>query len=172
MSTALTLANLAIVAVLLARDWGHRRVTLFALLRPLVLSAVVIPFVMPGWDLTGNGLLLELATVVAGAALGVFACLFMRVSVDANGQSWTDAGWAYALVWLAIAAARQAFIYGCQHWFTRDLGMFLVDNRISVNAFADAIMLLTLTTVVANRAAILIRGRLAANPRSVAVAAG
>lgn len=172
MATALTLGNLAIVAVLLARDWGHRRVTLFALLRPLLLSAVVIPFVMPGWDLTGNGLLLELATVVAGAALGAGACLFMRVSVDANGQAWTDAGWAYAVVWVAIVAARQAFIYGCQHWFTRALGMFLVDNHISVDAFADAIMLLTLTTVVGNRAAILIRGRLAPKRVPAVVTAG
>lgn len=170
--SALTLANLAIVALLLARDWGHRRATLFALLRPLLLSAVVIPFVMPGWDFTGNGLLLELATVVVGAALGVCACLFMRVSADASGQVWTDAGWAYATVWVLIAAARQVFIYGCQHWFTRDLGLFLVNNRISVDAFADAVMLLTLTTVVANRAAILIRGRLSARPAALAVATG
>ncbi|MFE9689630.1 hypothetical protein [Micromonospora sp. NPDC005806] len=160
MSTALTLANLAIVAVLLARDWGHRRVSLLALLRPLLLSAVVVPFVMPGWDLTGNGLLLELATVAAGALLGVLASSFMRVTVDATGRAWTDAGLAYVAVWIAIAASRQAFIYGCQHWFTRDLGAFLVGNRISVNAFADSIMLLTLTTVVANRLAILIRSRL------------
>lgn len=48
MSTAITLANLAIVALVLARDLGHRRATMFALLRPLLLAAVVIPFVMSG----------------------------------------------------------------------------------------------------------------------------
>lgn len=160
MSSALTLVNLAIVAVVLLRDWGHRRVTVWALLRPLLLAAVIIPFVMPGWDLTGNGVLLELAAIAVGALLGVLVSALMRVSVDGNGQAWTDAGFGYAAAWIVVTGARQAFIYGCQHWFTRDLGMFLIDNRISVNAFADAIMFLTLTTVVANRLAILVRARL------------
>jgi len=159
MSTALTLLNLAIVAVLLARDWGHRRVTLLGLLRPLLLAAVIVPFVMPGWDLTGNGLILAVAAAVVGAVLGVITCLFMRVAVDAAGQTWTDAGLAYAVAWIVIAAARQAFIYGCQHWFTRNVGVFLVDNHISVDAFADSIMLLTLGTMVANRLTILVRSR-------------
>ncbi|MFR9780600.1 hypothetical protein ACL02O_31695 [Micromonospora sp. MS34] len=169
MSTALTLLNLTIVAVLLARDWGHRRVTLLGLLRPLLLAAVVVPFVSPGWDLAGNGLLLEISAAVVGASLGVLSCLFMRVTVDNRGQMWTDAGVAYAVTWVAIAAARQVFIYGCQHWFTRDLGMFLINNHISVNAFADSIMLLTLATMIANRLTILMRTRLAAtaSPRTV-----
>ncbi|MGW5365307.1 hypothetical protein [Actinopolymorpha pittospori] len=162
MSTALTLLNLAIVAVLLVRDWGHRRVTLFGLLRPLLLAAVVVPFVSPGWDLTSNGLVLEVLAAVVGALLGVLSCLFMRVTVDTGGQRWTQAGVAYAVAWVAIAATRQVFIYGCQHWFTRDLGMFLIDNRISVNAFADSIMLLTLATMIANRLTILVRAHLAA----------
>ena len=86
---------------------------------------------------------------------------------------WTDAGVAYAVVWVVIAAARQVFIYGCQHWFTRDLGLFLIDNRISVNAFADSVMLLTLATMIANRLTILVRTRLAAAraPRQTAVPA-
>ena len=160
MSTALTLVNLAVVALLLARDWGHRRATLFALLRPLILSALVVPFVMPGWNFTGNGLLLELAAILIGAALGVLVCAFMRVSVDSTGQVWTDAGVPYASAWIVVALARQAFVYGCQHWFTVGLGRFLYGHHISVNAFADAIMFFMLSTVVANRLTILIRGRL------------
>lgn len=113
--------------------------------------------------MAGNGLLLELTATAVGALLGVLACLCMRVSTDATGQTWTDAGVAYAVVWVAITAARQLFIYGCQHWFTRDLGMFLINQHISVHAFADSIMLLTLSTVVANRLAILARGRVAAS---------
>src|SRR5690348_14774282 len=107
MSTALTLLNVAIVVLLLARDWGHRRVTLFGLLRPVILAAVVVPFVMPGWDLSGRGLLLILGTAVLGVALGLLTCAFMRVSVDASGQAWTDAGWPYAVAWVVIAGARQ-----------------------------------------------------------------
>jgi len=43
----------------------------------------------------------------------------------------------------------------------------LIDNRVSVNAFADPVMLLTLATMIANRLTILARTRLAAaGPRS------
>jgi hypothetical protein len=159
MSTPLTLLNLAIVGLLLARDLGHRRVNVLAMLRPLLLAAVIVPFVMPGWDMTGNGLVLELVTVATGAGLGLLACAFMRVSVDSSGQAWTDAGVGYAVVWVVIAALRQCIIYGAQHWFTKALGRFLFDNHISVTAFADSIMLFTLTTVIANRLAILARSR-------------
>lgn len=172
MSTALTVLNIAIVVVLLARDWGHRRITLFGLLRPLILAAVVVPFVMPGWDFTGRGLLLVVGAAVIGALLGILTCTFMRVSVDANGRGWTDAGIAYAVAWVVIAGARQLFIYGVQHWFTRDVGKFLVDNHISVNSFADAILLLTLGTMIANRLTILVRSRLAAAPATAALGNG
>ena len=158
MSAALTLLSLAIVALVLARDWGHRKVTMFALLRPLI-AVVIIPFVAPGWNATGHGLVLEIVALAAGIALGLLTFAFMKVSVDANGQAWTDAGYPYAAAWIVIAAARLIIIYGSQHWFTRDLGMFLVNNHISVNAFADSIIFLSIAPVVINRLAIVIRSR-------------
>jgi hypothetical protein len=158
-TTVVTVISLAVVVLVLARDWGHRRVTLFALLRPLI-GIAIIPFVAPGWDLSGRGLPLEAGGLVAGIALGLLAFAFMKVSVDASGQAWTDAGLPYAVIWIAIAAARLIVIYGSQHWFTQDLGMFLINNHISVNAFADSIIFLAIAPVVANRLAILIRVRM------------
>jgi hypothetical protein len=159
MSTALTLTSLAVVALVLLRDWGHRKVTLFALFRPLLAAVVIIPFVAPGWDFSGNGLALEAGSLLVGIALGLLAFAFMKVTVDGEGQAWTDAGFPYAAVWVTLAAGRQAFIYGCQHWFTRDLGLFLMNNRISIAAFADSVMFLALAPVAANRLAILLRSR-------------
>lgn len=159
MSIVLTLATLAIVAAILVKDWGHRRVTLLALVRPLVMAAVIVPFVMPGWDLSGSGLALEVGSLVAGASIGVLACSLLKVSVDKDGQAWTDAGYPYAIVWIVYAAARQLFIYGCQHWYSRDLGEFLIHNHITVAAFADSIMFLSLAPVVSSRLAILVRSR-------------
>ncbi|MBP2705045.1 hypothetical protein JOL79_14610 [Microbispora sp. RL4-1S] len=172
MSAALTLASLAIVAAVLIKDWGHRKVTPLGLLRPLLVAAVVVPFVMPGWDMSGSGLVLEIVGLLAGAAIGVLASSFLKVSVDENGQAWTDAGYAYAAVWIVYTAARQVFIYGCEHWYSRSLGMFLIDNHISVAAFADSIMFLSLAPVVSNRLAILIRSRrrAAAHPSARATA--
>jgi hypothetical protein len=170
-TTIVTVISLAVVALVLARDWGHRRVTLFALLRPLI-GIAIIPFVAPGWDLSGRGLPLEGGGLVVGVALGLLAFAFMRVSVDASGQAWTDAGLPYAATWIVIAAARLIVIYGSQHWFTQDLGMFLINNHISVNAFADSIIFLAIAPVVANRLAILIRVRMiTAGQRATAQAA-
>jgi hypothetical protein len=161
MSTVLTILSLAIVVLVLARDWGHRRVTLLALCRPLI-AVVIIPFVAPGWSAAGNGLLLEAAALVLGIAVGLLTFAFMKVSVDASGQAWTDAGYPYAVAWVVFTAARLIFVYGCQHWFTRQLGMFLVNNHVPLTAFADSIMFAFLAPVITNRLAIGIRSRLVA----------
>ena len=161
MSSALTIVSLAIVALVIARDWGHRRVTLFALCRPLI-AVIIVPFVAPGWSASGNGLLLEAAALVLGIAVGLGTSAFMKVSVDANGQAWTDAGYPYAAAWVVFTAVRLIFVYGCQHWFTRQLGMFLVDNHIALTAFADSIMFAFLAPVITNRLAIGIRSRVIA----------
>jgi hypothetical protein len=168
MSTVLTLISLATVALVLARDWGHRKVSLFALLRPLI-AVIIVPFVAPGWDLSGPGLPLEIGGLVAGVALGLVTMAFMRVSVDAGGQAWTDTGLPYALLWVVLAALRLILIYGTEHWFTQAVGMFLVNNHISVDAFADSIIFLAIAPVVANRLAILIRVRVISAGRRTTV---
>jgi hypothetical protein len=167
MSAVLTLVSLATVALVLARDWGHRKVSLFALLRPLI-AVVIIPFVAPGWDLSGPGLPLEIGGLVAGVALGVITMAFMTVSVDDSGQAWTDTGLPYAALWVALAALRLILIYGTEHWFTQAVGTFLVNNHISVDAFADSIIFLAIGPVVANRLAILLRVRLISGSRRAA----
>jgi hypothetical protein len=168
MSVALTVLSLAIVALVLARDWGHRKVTLFALLRPLI-GVIIIPFVAPGWTASGHGLVLEIAALAVGIALGLLTFAFMKVSVDASGQEWTDAGYPYAAAWIVIAAIRLILIYGTEHWFTRQVGTFLVNNHISVNAFADSIIFLSIGPVVVNRLAILVRIRTLSSARRVTV---
>lgn len=157
--SAITIVNLVIFAAVLIKDWGHNRVTLFAVMRPLLFSAVIVPFFLPKFDIGGGGLALEAASLAGGAAVGAFACALLRVSVDETGQGWYDAGYAYVVFWVVITALRQAFIYGCQHWFSRDLGRFLLENQISVAAFADSVLFFTLAMVITTRLGILIRSR-------------
>jgi hypothetical protein len=170
--SAITIVNLVIFAAVLIKDWGHNRVTLFAVFRPLLLSVVIVPFFLPKFDSGGGGggLALEAASLAGGVAVGAFACAMLRVSVDEDGKGWYDAGYAYVAVWVLITVLRQLFVYGCQHWFTRDLGRFLVENRISPAAFGDSILFFTLSVVVATRLGILLRSRLQA-ARMVSVVA-
>jgi hypothetical protein len=95
----------------------------------------------------------------------------MKVSVHASGQARTDAGYPHAAAWVVFTAARLIFGYGCEHWLTTDLGMFLGDHHIAVTAFADSIMFVFLAPVITNRLAIGIRSRLiAGHGRSAAPA--
>jgi hypothetical protein len=82
---------------------------------------------------------------------------------------WTDAGYPYAAAWIVIAAVRLILIYGTEHWFTLAVGTFLVNNHISVDAFADSIIFVSIGPVVVNRLAILVRSRTIAPAQRVTV---
>ena len=141
------------------------------ILRPFIVTVLVVPFVMPGLDLHGTGLLLELAGVVAGVGLGVSAALFVRVEPDpGTGSLVTVAGAAYAAVWVVVGAARLLFVYESSNSvsFGRALGSFLITNHISVTALADSIMFVGFAMLVANRAVLFRRSR---GLRAAAIAA-
>src|SRR5580700_3406564 len=105
-----------------------------------------------------------MSTALTVVSLAVVALLlafaFIRVSVDENGQAWTDAGYPYAAIWIGFTALRLLFVYGVEHWFTHSVGVFLIDNHINVNAFAYSIIILFLAPVVSNRLCILVSSRM------------
>jgi hypothetical protein len=74
-----------------------------------------------------------------------------QVQRGCRRQAWTDTGLPYTVIWVALAAVRLTLIYGTEHWFTRAIGKFLVNNHISVNAFADSIIFVAIAPVIANR---------------------
>jgi hypothetical protein len=99
--TSVLIVTLVILAMVLISDLGTRRVGPFRLIRPFIAAAAVVPFYLKGVVTSGHGLLLEVAGVVAGLALGVLAAGCMRVSRDrATGavisHSWT---W-HAAIWI------------------------------------------------------------------------
>ena len=172
MSITLWTANLLIPVAVLGVDLGRRRLTVMRILRPFVITAVVLPFVMPGIDLHGAGLLIEVAAVAAGLLLGAGTVMFMRVERDpGTGSLWTVAAAPYAAGWIAIALARLAFSYESENSaaFERALGQFLTGNHISVTALADAIMFVGFAMMIATRGALLLRSR---RPRPAGAASG
>jgi hypothetical protein len=161
MSLSLWLLNLLVPVAVIVVDFGRRSLSLMRIIRPFIITAVVVPFVAPGLDLHGNGLLLEIAGIVAGALLGIGTTLLVRVERDDSDGTVTTAGVPYVLAWAAFAAARIAFIWESSHSvsFGRALGSFLIGNHIGVSALADAIMFLGFAMMIGNRGALLLRSR-------------
>jgi len=147
--------NLVILVTVLLSDYGKRPVTTMRLIRPFVTAAAIIPFFFTGLQISGYGLLIEVAGVVAGLALGVLAASLMRVTADpATGRAATLAGKPYALFWIVIVAARIYFTYGAQHVFPVQLGQWMYANHITANGLTAALIFFSISMLFGRTAAL------------------
>lgn len=126
----------------LGRD---RPVTRVRPVLPLLVAVALVPLCIRSLALRGTGLTIELAGIMAGFVGGFTALSLIRVrrggrSGADRGRPVSRAGRAYALVWIAVFAARAVFSYGCVHWFPVQLAEWRVAHHIDAGVIPDGLV--------------------------------
>lgn len=164
--TQALIINAIVIFVVLESDLGpHRRVTRFRIFRPLVTGLLIVPFFLTGIAGTGVGLALEVGLAVAGALVGLLSATQMRVyRSPRTGGAATRAGVGYALVWIAVGAARVILAYGSEHWFGASLGSWLARHHTDPGALTDSLIFMAVAMVITRVLVMGLRARRHAAP--------
>ena len=172
LTEALIINGAVLIAVLEGDLGSHRKIGRLRILRPFITVAVVIPIFIDRPVTHGNGLLVELAGVAAGLFCGLVAIALIKVyRSPQTGKPVTAAGLPYAMIWIAVVAARTAFSIGATHWFPVQLDQWSFAHQVTGAAITDGLIFMAITMVLVRTAALAGRSRRLPAPSAAPVAA-
>jgi hypothetical protein len=158
LTNALIVNGLVLFAVLEADLGPARKLGRFRILRPLLLSAAIVPMFLEAVATHGAGLALEIGGGVAGVLLGLTAASLISVRREpARGRVVTRAGAAYAALWIAVIAARSCFSIGAIHWFNQPLATWMANHQVSGAAITDTLIIMAVAMTLARTLGLAVR---------------
>jgi hypothetical protein len=153
------IVNALVLAAVLESDLGsHRKITTFRVLRPVLMTAAIVPLFLDQVATHGAGLAVEVAGAAAGLALGLIALVLVRVyRSERTGRQVSAAAWGYAVLWTVVIGARALFSYGAFHWFGPELGRWMAATAVTVDAITDALIFMAVAMVLTRSIGLAIR---------------
>jgi hypothetical protein len=160
------IVDAVLLAAVLEADLGHeRKISRLRMLRPLGISAAIIPLYLKAVPTHGNGLSLVVGAGIAGVVLGLIATGLMGVSRSpSTDKPVSRTGLAYAALWTIVIGARAAFSYGSTHWFSHSLSTWMIQHSVTTAAITDGLIFMAVAMLLTRTIAIAIRAKLVAAP--------
>ncbi|GGB36627.1 hypothetical protein GCM10011492_29220 [Flexivirga endophytica] len=149
-----------IATMVLATGYGRRAFTLHSLIRPLAAIVGVGFFYLRGMPTDRSELWLYAAGLGIGVVCGVVATVFTGIERDVRtGRVMTVCGVGFAATWLAVVAARLAFVWEAEHdlGFREHLGTFMMNHQLHESSIAPFFVIWALAMVVVRIAANAVR---------------
>ena len=147
-----------LLVALVFRQVRSRRLSVKAILLPLVIVAGFGLSYLHGLPTSGANLVVVLIGVGAGALLGTGAGLLTRTFRGPDGNVWAKAGGAAAVLWVLGVGSRMAFELWVTHGGQAAVSRFSAAHGItSANAWVDGLVLMALVEVVCRTAVLGLR---------------
>jgi hypothetical protein len=159
MLTKALIVNALVLFAVLEADLGPaRKISRMRLLRPLLLSASIVPLFLEAIATHGTGLALEIAGGVAGVLLGLTAAGMISIRRQPEtGRLLTRAGAPYAALWIAVIAARSCFSIGATHWFNHPLATWMTNHQVTGAAITDTLIIMAVAMTLARTLSLALR---------------
>lgn len=148
-----------LAALIIGTQMGRRNLTPRRLLIPFLAVGFVGYHYLQSIPTVGGDLDFEIALSLAGAALGVAAGFLMNVERDGQtGRIVTQAGVAYAALWVIVFGGRLGFAWAATHIWSHQVAQFAIQHEITSSAaWTAAFIFMALSMVIARTAVVAVR---------------
>jgi hypothetical protein len=150
----------AILILMVVRQIREHPLDLRSLAVPVLAVGCAAVLFLHSVPAGGNDIALELACVLAGAAMGAIGGLATRLRLGADGRPLGRAAWLAAGMWVGGVGARLAFAVAASNGAGPAIAQFSIAHHITGSAaWVAALIMMALADVLTRLVIIYLRGR-------------